>query len=457
MTDPVAPSPESGAELLNAAGRQVSQRIGKLEALLATGTAEAINEVLLEVESLKILLAEEPLSSSESRDGMLAAVLTAEGHAMRVLGRLEESLARYAEVIELLGKAPDSEAKNRQAANLWTAQGIGQLAMNEPAAAEKALVSFDQAISLRSATAPLRSAGDRWALAATWLNRADALAFLGGAVNLTGAIDATRAAREAISVPDPTGDASLPVRLALTLMKESELSARRWIEFRSGTKEEVCDGFLEAIALLRPAADAGDGEARRVLATVLTNLSRTRLYLGESGSSEGEAEALEAINRIGDAEARFVEAAVLAATARLTASLHVANSPQWHERSIEVTDLVEDGLAGITKWRKAGLGQVFDEGLVAELLHLGAEGYLTAAPHFLGDFLLDQLDPERNEDHFADLGACCEVAEGMLAKGISIIQKLGFTGMTGDEHESRQALLEAWEQCRERLDEIRPA
>lgn len=455
MTDPASPDPAAVADDLNTAEREVNIRLQKIETMLGTGTQEAIDAVMREVESLKGELELEPLASSAPVMQLRAAVLTAEGHAVRILGRLADSVARYEEALQLLEAAPEGERKSRQAANLWTCRGVAQLAMNDPEAPERALASFDEAIAIRNRTEQPRSTADQWGLAANWLNRADALAFLGGAPRLAEAIEATRAAREALAALDTVDDPSFCVHHALTWMRESELSARRWIEFRSGAKDGICEGFHRAVEILRPAAEEDRGEARRVLAAVLTNLSRTRLYIGEAGSSEGEAEALEALDRVGDAEERFVEAALLATTARLTASLHVANSPQWHDRAIEITDLVEEGLAVVAKWRKAGVGLAFDEELVAELLGLGAEGYLAAAPHFLNDFLLDQLDPERSDDHFSDLGACHEVAMRVLGKGISLIQDRGFTDMGGDEYESRRELLVVWEQCGERLAEVR--
>ena len=90
------------------------------------------------------------------------------------------------------------------------------------------------------------------------------------------------------------------------------------------------------------------------------------------------------------------------------------------------------------------------------MIRLAAEGYLIAAPQFLNDFLLDQLDPDRSDNHFAELADCQEVAVKTLWKGIASIKEEGFSDIGEEGYESRRELLVAWEQCRERLAEIRP-
>ncbi len=424
-------------------------RLVAVEPLLASGALEEVGRIL---DALESELASPPLSDSPHAPALRAAAFTARGHAGRVAGRREQSVAAYARALALYQKTAPGSVRDRQFANLWTCRGLALLSSPDPAELHEAIISFDEAIALRTAST---SRSDQWGLAAAWLNRADALARLGGADRLGEAIEAVTKGREALVDFDPDESPASRTRWALSWMKEGEFSARLRSECAQDCGDRAIFCLEQAVVLLRAGAAAGAEESRRMLAAALANLSRTRLLLDRKGSPTGAEEAREALAWLGEAESSSPETAGLGATARIAFACHRESLPDGDEGLLEITDFAEAGLANLAAVRKTEDPSAVDEGIVGELIRLGASAYLRAAPRFLADFLLEQLDPHHNEDHFADLAAAHEVAVRTLWKGIAEIQRSGFTGMGGEAYEARRELLADWEHCRTRLAEVR--
>jgi hypothetical protein len=220
-------------------------------------------------------------------------------------------------------------------------------------------------------------------------------------------------------------------------------------------QEQAIAHHAEAVAVLRPGAEAGIEESRRMLAVALCNLSRARLILAKSGCTAGETEAREALTWLGDAELSSPETLTLGLTARITAACHLESSRQDDECFLDLTDLAEEALAIAAEGRRRHGRHVVNAGLLGELTRLGAHAYLIVSPAFLADFLLDLLDPERTENHFADVAEVHEAAVRVLWRGIAEVQKAGFAGIGSEDYEARRERLVDWEECRERLAAIR--
>lgn len=429
--------------------------LAELESLLHENTPVSLKTAMDMIRQL--------LQTAEKKEdaALKVAALTGKGHVERSEGHLTEAILSYDEALEMLPDSPTDAQQRLRRANLVTCKGIAQLTSGDPKAIQKSLASFDESIALRDT--PDATEADRWGLAAAWLNRADALAILGGKDNLEQAVLDCEKSRGPIEDFELAQNPLIRSRLSLSWMKAGEFCARLSAEHGENRKNESIANFREAITVLREGVEEDSEESRRMLAAALNNLSRTRLLLWEAGSAEGEAEAREAMALLGDAAFLSPELLFLALSSRLNAAYHIAQSPAVKEgentadtdRLLEVTDLMEDALGIAANGRKQLGKESVDENLLGELARVGAQSYLIASPNFLAEFLYDLLDPERGEDHFADSAVVHEAAVRTLWRGIAQVQNAGFADFASAEYEAARNRLVDWQTCREHLAEIR--
>lgn len=424
--------------------------LAEVESLLHEGSSASLHHARTRADELALALEE---ASPGGNPGLLIALLTAKGHAERSVGLPLEAVRTYDQALSRIPETPsDSQGKNRRA-NLLTCRGLALLPLGDPASLERALESFDASIALRDN--PEATEMERWGLAAAWLNRGDALAGLGGPENLRMAMAASVQAREALALLDPDKHPPYRSRLALSWMKSGDHALRLCAECGELRQEESLSHLATAVSVLRPGAEAGFEESRRMLAAALANLSRARLFLERRGSESGEEEARESLSWIESAALSSPEMCSLALNGHLTAACHLATSGRDADRLLAATDLVEDAFALAAEGRERFGSDALDERLLGELAKLGAEAYLAASPAFLGEFLLDLLDPDRSPKHFADLASVHEAAVRVLWKGIAGIQQRGFSGFGSGGYETERERLVEWQLCRERLASIR--
>lgn len=394
-----------------------------------------------------------PETPSGGNSDLRIAILTAKGHAERNAGFLPDAVRTYDRALSLLpDPGSDVQGKNRRA-NLLTCRGLALLALGDPASLERAIESFDASITMRDM--PEATEAECWGLAAAWLNRGDALAALGGRDQLRNALAAAAKGREALAGLDPDKHPPYRSRLALSWMKSGDYALRLCAECGELKQEESLSHLETAVAVLRPGAEAGFEESRRMLAAALANLSRARLFLEKRGSESGEREARESLSWIETSALTSPEMLSLALNCRLTEACHLVTSGGDADRLLAATDVVEEAFALAAEGRDRLGPAADDERLLGELAKLGAEAYLIASPAFLGEFLLDLLDPDRNPKHFADLAAVHEAAVRVLWRGIAGIQQRGFSEIGSSDYETDRDRLVEWQNCRERLASIR--
>jgi tetratricopeptide (TPR) repeat protein len=428
--------------------------LAEVERLLHEGTSASAEEARVLAVNLAADLRQTPDVGGPGGNVLLVALLTAQGHAERNVGLFAEAVQTYEEALSLLPETSDNSRERNRRANLLTCRGLSLLTLRDDRSLAGALDSFDQSIAERS-DSPDTTEAERWGLSAAWLNRADALAGLGGRERLHDAIESTGRAREILEALGPDKHPPYRSRLALAWMKAGECASRLCTECGETMQEQAIAHHAEAVAVLRPGAEAGIEESRRMLAVALCNLSRARLILAKSGCTAGETEAREALTWLGDAELSSPETLTLGLTARITAACHLESSRQDDECFLDLTDLAEEALAIAAEGRRRHGRHVVNAGLLGELTRLGAHAYLIVSPAFLADFLLDLLDPERTENHFADVAEVHEAAVRVLWRGIAEVQKAGFAGIGSEDYEARRERLVDWEECRERLAAIR--
>lgn len=430
-----------------------AERLLEVERCLNSDEAGSADRAGSMIASLERELAEPPLLASSHAKGLRSAVFTAKGHLERLGNRTAAAITAYDEALAALTEARPGTIRDRQFANLHTCRGLALLSQGDTGSLELALADFDQAIAVRESGEVSRS--ELWGLAAARLNRADALAGIGGVDRLLEAKASTERALQDLADFDPAENVAFRTRHALAWMKQGEYSARLRHEFRQGEAADAFIPFEKAIGLLREGVASGLEESRRLLAVALNNLSRTRLLLEGRGSEKGLAESDESLTLQQDFELSAPDTAALGASTRIARGCHIESLDERGDRRMEITDLAEEGLARAAEARQRFGPGALNGPLLGELTRLGAQAYLHSAPRFLADFLLDQLDPDRNESHFADVAEVHEVAVRTLWNGIAEIQRGGFSGIGTEAYEEKRARLTEWEECRERLHAIR--
>lgn len=239
------------------------------------------------------------------------------------------------------------------------------------------------------------------------MNRGHALMLQGDTPGLTAALDAYNEAVSRLRPLVPAADdASWTVSLAAALMN------RGWLLHRlHGTAQATLalEAYAEAAALLRPLASSPELRSqdsdlrispwpRRNLAGVLLNRAHLLLDLGQL--NEARTAAAEALSLSIPHERADTVDADLALKARRAVCdalgrLIVAPGADQEAIAREASDLVDDGLALARHWTAQGAAQPRE--LALRLFRFGAQLYRFHQPHFLAEFLAENLgtrDPE---------------------------------------------------------------
>ncbi len=437
--------------------QSLAEHIIEVESLLAEvspATLKSLADKVAALESELATLKEITPPPPRLRD-LEVAVINVKGHVERAFGKLEASEATYREAIAILEATDDGdESVKQRIANLWTCCGLSALSGTSKESWERAIEHFDKAISIRDKT-PDPALSDLWGLSASWLNRGDALSRLGGEENLNLSLEAAQKAARILESFDLGENPPFRTRMALAWMNQGAAYIQLTSEYGRNHRDDTFKAYETAIDILRPGADSGIPESKRVLAVTLTNLSRARLQLGGQSPESGVAEAREVIALISGNEVDDHEMANLGITARIALCRSLELLEQDNPEELEMTDIAEEGLSVALKVRKNAGKMFLSEGAVGELMRCGAEAYLKHSPHFLTDYLMEFLTPDENDNHLADVGACHEVAVQVLWQGIAELQEKGFQDIGTEAYEKRESLLISWHQCREKLAEIR--
>ncbi len=284
-------------------------------------------------------------------------------------------------------------------------EGIRRLTDGHPVAAADALSCFDQALSLRRQL-PLADRPDfRYGLAACWVNRADALARLGGAAQLEAALrayDETIVLMRTLPLDD---DVRYPRRLAIA-------SQNRGLALRAlgvARTAEALHAFEETIALLEAPCSVSIPDRQWLLAATWTNLAQSHAALGDPRSlAQARTAAHRALSSVEQVAVADVECAEVALRARhvlcqllarqLSDALQQGDS--LREAVHEATDMADDGLRLVQAWERRGIAKF--RGLACDLFRFGARVYAIYQPHFLDEFVRDNLDASQSSIGYVD-------------------------------------------------------
>jgi tetratricopeptide (TPR) repeat protein len=281
------------------------------------------------------------------------------------------------------------------AANVHLLRGLALL---------EAIGCFDEAITLRQQLPLAANPWFRYGLTAGWLNRGDALTRLGGPGQL---VEALRSFDEALA------------HLRELPMHESPLFVQRlaiaWLNRGVAllahntprTAAQAVADFDKAIAAAENFARLDPAAAPSLLAGAWQNRSNALIRLDPPQAGIAHEAARKALSFTAAHQQIDFAAAEIAfksfhtlcqALARLIAEARESDATR-DTLLHEATDVVEAGLALARHWQTRGEHR-FDEA-VADLFRFGCRAYQTHQPHFLTEFVLENLDPTQSDATFA--------------------------------------------------------
>ena len=274
-------------------------------------------------------------------------------------------------------------------------RGISQLTDGHPDALLNALTCFDQALQLRLKLPWQDHSWYRWLLTACWMNRGDVLTRESAAQNLA---EAVRSFDEAIKLLEHLPLDEHPTfrrRLALAWMNRA-LALRA--QGNAKSLNEALQSLTRSLEVLLSSSEEPDSALHDSIL-----LNRATLLLQLSRPQEALLEACQLIEKCRPAEHSNQIVAEIGLKARHAYCLAVATlletppveAKQADEWILRATDEVEEAIDLAVHWEKVGASAHFAE-LRHELFRFGCRMYLAWQPHFLAEFLLDVLEPERD-------------------------------------------------------------
>lgn len=292
---------------------------------------------------------------------------------------------------------PEDPAQRHELANAVSQRGIALLSAHDPAALVEALRCFETAIVLRRDLPVAENLWYRWGLCAGWMNRGDVLTRLGGAERLTEAVRsydealAHLACLPALAEPDVVGRHALAwMNRAITLRAQGTPESRAEALASLAHAERVLGN---GAALERPVAGLQPAVLAVNRAALLMELEPPRLLDAMQAAEAAlalaqPAETADPVAAETGLKARHVWCHAVAVLLE-TPPVDAKQADGW---ILHATDRVEEALTLATRWRQHG--RAFKQ-LRLELFHYGCRIYLAYQPHFMAEFLLDVLDPER--------------------------------------------------------------
>lgn len=314
--------------------------------------------------------------------------------------------------------------QRHELANVISQRGIALLSANDSQLLPEALHCFETAIVLRRDLPLAENIWFRWGLSAGWMNRGDVLTRLGAPELLP---EAVRSYDEAIAHLESMpvgGRPDVPGRHALAWMN-------RAVTLRVlGRQAEALQSLERSRALLEFHATAEQPVDGLTLATLAVNRAALLLELRPPRLSEAMVAADDALHQCQATEASDLLAAEVGLKARHTWCHAVAvrlESPplepkQADEWIHQATERVEEAMALTARW--AAQGHAFRE-LRLELFHYGCRIYLAYQPHFMAEFLLDVLDPERGSPLRAEALELREAGVAALEMAAEVLKRRG--------------------------------
>lgn len=318
--------------------------------------------------------------------------------------------------------------QRHELANIVTQRGIALLSANDASVLAEALHCFETAIVLRRDLPLAENLWFRWGLSAGWMNRADVLTRLGGPSRLA---EAVRSYDEALAHLE-----KMPVVDSPNVLGRHALAwMNRAITLRAQATPESLAAALISLekskALLEGAATPERPVDIITLATLDMNRAAILLDVSPPQMLEAMQAASEVLALIQPLESTEMLAAEVSLKARHIFCHAVAillESPPVDTKHadnwiMQASERVEEAMALTARWA-AGQGNAF-QNLRLELFHYGCRIYLAYQPHFMAEFLLDVLDPQRGSSLLSHAEDLHEAGLEALAMAAEVLKRRG--------------------------------
>lgn len=279
----------------------------------------------------------------------------------------------------------------------WMHRGLDLLKANSPASLGEAVSCFDQAIALRRSLPLTTNAWFRYGLMAGWMNRGDALSRLGGEENWREAVISYDEALM-LSFGLPLDENCLyPRRMAIAWINRGDTLQK---EENPANQAEAAQCFREALAVLEDGSAIGIPDRPMLQAGAWVNLSGALLNLSPRSPLDVIAAANKALSLVGSLglmEFRAAETGLKARHALCRAIAQEISEPGTVRDNLvaEATDIIDEGLSIARHWQLRGEASVCAP--ARDLFCFGCHIYQIYQPHFLAEFILESVDPEKTK------------------------------------------------------------
>lgn len=379
---------------------------------------------------------------------------TAEGRA--------DSLASFDHALAAVASTTvpeDASPYDRQlTANILTNKGITLLQSTDADELREAVACFEKSVEHRK-DLPRDMTNVRWGLAAAWMNRGDALTRLGTADDLK---EAVHSYDQAILCLEELGGFDHPpfvVRYAVSYMNRGHaLMAQNSPE---GVAEAI-KSFASATAMMEMHTQKDSVEYNGTLGCAMMCHAAARMEQGPEHAEEVAEEVRKAIAHVQRFEKEDLLSTEVSIKSRHLLCRALAtmldrtppNAPEVDDWITEVTDTVDEGMALERLWEQRGL-----EGfrlMAVELFRFGVRVLFLRQPHFLAEFILECMDPEKSpgapvtseEMHHLASSVIWDAALNIeqRARGANMQQKAALVEIVSDLHAADRRLQELREQ-----------
>ena len=384
---------------------KIAQLIEKAERLHTQGSPAALREcIACADEGLELI-------NTASKDNpaplhlLAARLLLARGNAQRDLhdaDSFKAALESYQKALASVESRPlpqDASPFNQQlSANIWTNHGIALLHSDDAETIREAISCFEKSIALRKEL-PRDMHNVLWGLAASWMNRGDALTRLAKEESLS---EAVQNYDEALACLQELGGYDHPpfvVRHAVAWMNRGHsLMAMQTPE---GVAKAI-QSFASAIDVMQRHRQQDSVEYNATLGCAMMCHAAARIEQGPEFADEVGEEARRAIAQVQPHEEEDLLSTEVSIKSRHLLCRALAtmldrtppDAPEVDDWITEVTDTVDEGMALERHWEQRGLTGF--RLMAVELFRFGIRVFFIRQPHFLAEFILECLDPERS-------------------------------------------------------------
>ncbi|HSI64570.1 MAG TPA: hypothetical protein VLE43_15685 [Candidatus Saccharimonadia bacterium] len=384
---------------------KVAQLIEQAEHLHTQGSPAALRECIARAdEGLEVI-------GSASKDNpaplhlLAARLLLARGNAQRDLhdaDAFKAALESYRKALAAIESKPlpgDASPFNHQlSANIWTNHGIALLQTDDSEALREAISCFEKSIALRKEL-PRNMHNVLWGLAAAWMNRGDALTRHGKEDSLTEAVHSYDEALACLQELGGYDHAPFVVRHAVAWMNRGHsLMAMQTPE---GVVKAI-ESFGSAMEVMQRHPQQDSVEYNATLGCTMMCHAAARMEQGPEHADEVAEEARGAIAQVQTHEKEDLLSTEVSIKSRHLLCRALAtkldrtppDAPEVDAWITEITDTVDEGMALERHWEQRGLTGF--RLMAVELFRFGVRVFFIRQPHFLAEFILECLDPERS-------------------------------------------------------------